>query len=294
MYQDISPVTALVEDLPPCCKCDGHVERELIAVEPSADVCLECMSDDERGQLQDDLREAQAVNRSLQSKVFTRNGSWEMGIHYAPSRILSGDFYDLVVHETDQRISLSVGDVAGKGIPAGLLRTSLQATLRVLGGTTRSPAAILGEANQHFSAFAHPGRFASVFYGVLGSDDGAFVYANGGHLPPYLRRASGRWESLAPTGAVLGLFDHLTYEEKSVSLEPGDLLVLYTDGVTEARDPSGTFFDEENLVHTLNGLSDLPAQTIADRLGAELDRFSPDLQEDDRTVLILRRGHQHE
>jgi sigma-B regulation protein RsbU (phosphoserine phosphatase) len=283
----------LVDELPPCCRCDGHVERELIAVEPAVDVCLECMSDDERHQLQDDLREAQAVNRSLQTKVFTRNGSWEVGIHYAASRILSGDFYDLVVHESDQRLSLSVGDVAGKGIPAGLLRASLQATLRVLCQKTLSPAALLGEANQHFAAFGHPGRFASVFYGVLGSDDGTFVYANGGHLPPYLKRASGHWETLGTTGAVLGLFDELEYEEQSVSLEPGDLLVLYTDGVTEARDPSGTFFDEENLVRTLNGLSHLPAQTIADRLGAELDRFSPGLQEDDRTVLILRRGYHH-
>ncbi len=294
MHHETTQVTALVDDLPPCCKCDGHVERELIAVEPTADVCLECMSDDERHQLQDDLREAQAVNRSLQSKVFSRNGSWEVGIHYAASRILSGDFYDLVVHESDKRLSLSVGDVAGKGIPAGLLRTSLQATLRVLCSKTQSPAAVLGEANQHFAAFAHPGRFASVFYGVLGSDNGAFVYANGGHLPPYLRRSSGRWETLAPTGAVLGLFDQTTYEEQSVSLEPGDLLVLYTDGVTEARDPSGTFFDEESLVRTLNGTAHLPAQTIADRLGEELDRFSPGLQEDDRTVLILRRGHLHE
>jgi sigma-B regulation protein RsbU (phosphoserine phosphatase) len=270
------------------------VERELIAVEPTAEVCLECMSEDERLELQDDLREAQAVNQSLQSKVFSQNGSWEVGIHYAASRILSGDFYDLVVHEPDEKISLSVGDVAGKGIPAGLLRASLQATLRVLGGKTQSPAALLGEANQHFAAFGHPGRFASVFYGVLGSEDGAFVYANGGHLPPYVRRASGQWETLGTTGAVLGLFDHQTYEERAVSLEPGDLLVLYTDGVTEARDPSGTFFDEENLVRTLNGISGLPAQTIADRLGAELDRFSPGLQEDDRTVLILRRGHHHE
>jgi sigma-B regulation protein RsbU (phosphoserine phosphatase) len=117
----------------------------------------------------------------------------------------------------------------------------------------------------------------------------ALLYANGGHLPPLLRRASGDWEKLESTGTVLGLLDDVSYEGGAVSLEPGDTLVLYTDGITEAEEPAGGFFDEDNLMAAVDSSAEMPPQGIAGYVAAELERFSPGPPSDDRTLLILRR-----
>jgi sigma-B regulation protein RsbU (phosphoserine phosphatase) len=254
------------------------------------------MGDAEKRELEDDLRLAQEVNRSLLPRAVPDTSSWEIGIHYKPSRILSGDFYDIITTATlrDGALGIAIGDVAGKGIPAGLLRTSLQATMRALSRpAVDSPAELLEKVNRRFLDFSHPGRFASAFYGVLrgnGGDEAELVYANGGHLPPLLRRASGRWETLDATGMVLGVMENLLYRQSSRLLEPGDILVLYTDGVTEAQDLSGEFFDEKGLVEAVDRWAASPSQEIANLVSAELDRFSDRRQSDDRTLIILRKG----
>jgi sigma-B regulation protein RsbU (phosphoserine phosphatase) len=276
-------------DLGTCEMCRGSLERELAAVCPDSPVCFECMGESERGQLEADLRQVQEVNRELLPRVVPEDGRWEIGIHYTPSRILSGDFYDVRFVSGKKSMNLTVGDVAGKGLSAGLLRASLQATMRVLNHQCDSPAELLQSANQNFFTVSGSGRFASVFYGVLDDEDGSLVYANGGHLPPLLRRASGGWEQLEATGTVLGILEDVRYEQRSVSLEPGDLLVLYTDGITEAEEPSGIYFEEQNLMAAVDASATLPARGIAASVAAELERFSPGPPGDDRTLLVLRR-----
>jgi sigma-B regulation protein RsbU (phosphoserine phosphatase) len=161
--------------------------------------------------------------------------------------------------------------------------------MRVLNHQCDSPAKLLESANRNFAAVSGSGRFASVFYGVLDDETGSLVYANGGHLPPLLRRAYGGWEQLEATGVVLGLLDGAGYEQRSVSLEPGDLLVLFTDGITEAEASSGGFFEERNLMASVDDSVTLPAQSIVSSVAAELERFSPGPPGDDRTLLVLRR-----
>jgi sigma-B regulation protein RsbU (phosphoserine phosphatase) len=161
--------------------------------------------------------------------------------------------------------------------------------MRVLNHQCDSPAELLEAANQNFLTVSGPGRFASVFHGVLGDEDGSLVYANGGHLPPLLRRASGGWERLEATGSVLGILKGARYEQRSVVLEPGDILVLYTDGITEAEEPSGNYFEEQNLTAAVDASATLPARAIAASVAVELERFSPGPPGDDRTLLVLRR-----
>jgi len=291
---EISVLSALVEDIGNCAECEGRLERELFIARPDSKICLDCMGDAEKRELEDDLRLAQEVNRSLMPRAVPDTGSWDIGIHYEPSRILSGDFYDIMASPRDGAVGIAIGDVAGKGIPAGLLRTSLQATLRALSRpAVDSPARLLEDVNRHFLDFSHPGRFASAFYGVLrgnGGDEAELVYANGGHLPPLLRRASGRWETLDATGMVLGVMENLEYRQSSRRLEEGDILVLYTDGVTEAQDAAGEFFDEKGLVEAVDRWAAFPAQEIVNLTSAELDRFSDGRKSDDRTLIILRKG----
>lgn len=273
----------------PCARCDGQVEPELVAVYPDSRICLECMDATARRRLEEDLYSAQEVNRSMLPRVMTRSDDWEIGLHYRSSRILSGDFYDFFIHGGSSRLSITVGDVAGKGIPAGLLRTSLQATLRALREETSRPAELLGSANRHFLSFSQPNRFASVFHAVVDCRRDSLLYANGGHLPPLLKKAAGEWETLDASGPVLGIFDDVIYEDRFRRFEPGDLLILYTDGVTEARDGTGTFFEEQGIRRSVEGVNGMPAQQIAQRIAEALDRFSPGPPDDDRTLLIVRR-----
>lgn len=276
------------DDFGNCVDCHGAMETELLTFGPERDLCLDCMNEQQKRQLEDDLRVTQEMNRAMLPRIVPDISPWDIGVHYRPNRILSGDFYD-VIRRSPDTVALAMGDVSGKGLPAGLLRASLQATVRTLSHQSIAPAELLGKTNRHLFDTSDPNRFASVFYGLLQEDRGTLIYANGGHLPPLLRRASGDWEVLGATGTVLGILEGSCYHEATCSIEPGDLLVLFTDGVTEAEDPSGTFFDERNLVEAVDCLAAQQAQEIADGVADELDRFSLAPPNDDRTLVVLRR-----
>ena len=229
----------------PCTKCDGFLEPELVSIYPSSQVCLDCMPKSERTQLEEDLNQVQQLDRALLPNLPLVSG-WEVGLHYRPSRLLSGDFYD-VRTEDDGRLTLVVGDVMGKGIPAALLRAGLQSSLKALAPEVCSPAKVLEKANRYFLNSATPGRLATVFFGALDPASGELRYASAGHLPPLVRRGSGDWEALNTTGMVLGAFDNVPYSEKVATLERGDLLVLFSDGFTEAENGAGEVFDERHI-----------------------------------------------
>lgn len=271
-----------------CTQCDGFVEPELVSVYPSSEVCLDCMGKVERGRLEKELNQVQRLDRSLLPDVPVVSG-WDVGLHYRPSRLLSGDFYDVSVGESGA-MNLLIGDVMGKGMPAALLRAGLQSSLKALAPEIRSPAHVLEKANQHFLGSASPGRLASVFLGALDPHNGELRYANGGHLPPLLRRASGDWQTLDATGMVLGALPGAAYEEASAALESGDLLVLFSDGFTEAENPAGEVFDEREITRRIDQLPGLPAQVLASSLAEELATFAPGEPSDDRTLLMLRRA----
>lgn len=270
-----------------CQQCDGVVEPELAAVYPSSRVCLECMPKTELARLEHDLNQVQQLDRALLPSLASVDG-WDVGLHYRPSRLLSGDFYD-VRSEDDGRLTLLVGDVMGKGIPAALLRTGLQSSLKALAPEVCSPAEVLEKANRHFLSSASPGRLATVFLGALDTASGHLRYANAGHLPPLVRRASGEWQTLDTTGIVLGALESVPYSEKVAALERGDLLVLFSDGFTEAENDAGEVFDERSITRSVDRLPDAPAQVLASSVAEDLAVFAPGEPSDDRTLLMVRR-----
>lgn len=270
----------------PCSHCDGVVEPELVSIYPTSEVCLDCMPQVEKERLQKDLNQAQRLDRELLPQIPLVPG-WEVGLHYRASRLISGDFYD--VRAEGSRVTLLLGDVMGKGIPAALLRTGLQGSLKALMPEVSSPAAVLEKANRYFLDSASPGRLATVFYGRLDADSGELRYANAGHLPPLLRRACGEWSTLDSTGLVLGALENATYAEKSVQLDPGDLLALFSDGFTEAENSAGEIFDERHIARWVDSESDSPAQVIASTVADQLARFAPGEPSDDRTLMMVKR-----
>jgi len=204
---------------------------------------------------------------------------------------VGGDYYDFI-RTGDTGVALVLGDISGKGISAALLMAALQATLREKADALgREPSALIAGVNRRLCASAGEGRFATLFYGVLDSQTRELDYSNAGHNPPLLWRPGdgGIVLRLEPTGTVVGIFTETAYGHRTLGLKPGDLLILYSDGITEAMNEAAEFFEEDRLVKLLPSLAGLTAADARDRILAEVEAFiGPAPQADDITLIIAR------
>ena len=210
-----------------------------------------------------------------------------------PANTVGGDFYD-ILPLPDGRLVIAIGDVAGKGSPAALLMALLLAILRTLVEEALAPQELVCRLNVQVARHAPPSRFITLFYGVFDPSRGTLTYVNAGHLPPFIRRAAtGASERLSVTGVALGMFEESTFRAESVGLEHGDLLVLYSDGITEAENPDGEPFDEAGLERALNNLSTDDLALAGRAIIAAVERHAQDTRfADDLTILLLKRSLQ--
>jgi serine phosphatase RsbU (regulator of sigma subunit) len=210
-----------------------------------------------------------------------------------PANTVGGDFYDVLplVGDPDGRVIVTIGDVAGKGSPAALLMALLLAVLRTLADERLEACALVSRLNTQICRHSPGSRFITLFYGVYTPGTGALTYVNAGQNPPLLRRRDGSSiERLASTGIALGMFERSTYEAVQTSVEPGDLLVLYSDGITEAENPGGQPFEESGLERFLAAHAhEAPAQLAPGILRAVEGHARDSRFTDDLTVLILKR-----
>jgi serine phosphatase RsbU (regulator of sigma subunit) len=206
-----------------------------------------------------------------------------------PANTVGGDFYD-VLPLPDGRVILALGDVAGKGSPAALLMALLLAMLRTLVDEGLEPQALVERLNAQIWRHSPASRFITIFYAVYTPATGSLVYVNAGQNPPLMHRRNGDFERLAGTGVALGLFDRSSYAAVETRVEPGELLVLYSDGITEAEDPAGQPFEEAGLQgiivhHRSEAPAELGGQILkAVEAHAQASRFVDDL-----TVLVMKR-----
>ncbi len=208
----------------------------------------------------------------------------------APCRTVGGDYYDFLTYP-DGRVAVLVGDVAGKGMPAALLMSSLQARVQVLFDDPTDLAKLVTRLNRIISSNCPSNRFISFFIGVLDPVSGEFTYVNAGHNPPLLVRRDGAVEKLAGTGLILGILPIAQYEQETCRLEAGDIVVLFSDGVTEACRPDvDEEFGEERLAKILEEFSGSSAKTIIERINARLQEFTEGAPPaDDITLVIAKR-----
>ena len=208
-----------------------------------------------------------------------------------PANTVGGDFYD-VLPLPEGRVAIAVGDVAGKGSPAALLMALLLAMLRTLVDEGLDAARLAVRLNAQVARHSPTSRFITLFYGVYDPAIGTLEYINAGHLPPLIRRADQRIERVDPTtgGIALGLFEASTYQTYRVSLEPGDVLVAYSDGITEAENARGEPFDETGLARVLAEQAASDPEATARAIFAAVDRHAGEVRlNDDLTALVLRR-----
>jgi len=217
----------------------------------------------------------------------------DMAARNRQAREVGGDYYDVLPFECtgpDQRHLLCVADISGKGLPASLLMSNIQATLRAL--LLREPSLLEVAARANGIALCHhaSNRFATAFLFALEPTSGNFRFVNCGHNAAVLLRASDEVEMLDGPGLALGLFPRRTFEELTNQLHPGDVLAIYSDGVTEAQSLDELEFETERLVECMRTHRDQPASVIVDCVFEAIDAFVGDApQFDDITLLIARR-----
>jgi len=235
-----------------------------------------------------------AIAKAVQSRLFPQQQPPLQTLAYAgvcyPARTVGGDYYDFLPLG-DGRLALIVGDIAGKGIAAALLMANLQAGLRSQSATAwDQPREFLQSVNRLFFRNTNLKDYATVFFAAYDDQTRLLRYANCGHPPAFLLRAGDTLEQLASTATVMGLFERWDCTVEERRLHPGDTLLLYTDGVTEALSPAGEEFGEERLLECLRRHRELPPERLLDVIIDEVRRFSPHEQGDDITVIAARCG----
>jgi sigma-B regulation protein RsbU (phosphoserine phosphatase) len=242
----------------------------------------------DRLSLKHDLNVARDIQLAMLPQGTFRSPGVEAHGETRPANTVGGDFYDLIPLP-DGRLVLALGDVAGKGSPAALLMALLLAMLRTLVDEGLEPAPLLERLNAQVLRHAPRSRFVTLFFAVF-EPGGRLTWVNAGQNPPHLRRASGQTESLHASGIALGMFESSTYEARTTTMASGDVLVCYSDGITEAEQPDTQRpFDESGLDAVVSAWSTASAPEMSKAI---IDAVSTHVGEarfaDDLTVLVVR------
>jgi phosphoserine phosphatase RsbU/P len=248
-----------------------------------------------RKQLDAIENELSVANRIQQSMLprrfppFPERREFEIYAEMEPARSVGGDFFDFFLIDPD-RFGFVIADVSGKGVPAALFMAATRTLLRATAMQGTSTAECVRYVNNVLAKQGDGSMYLTLFYGILDTRNGQVDYCNAGHSPPYVLSLHGELRTAHNGGGTIcGLFDGAKYEGGSIVLEPGEGLILYTDGVTEALDSEGEMFDDERLSSALAATAQAPVEQIVKRIVQDVKVFAGSArQSDDVTVLALR------
>jgi phosphoserine phosphatase RsbU/P len=277
-----------------CTVCEGTVERQRLIADPLVKVCLDCLTVDDRRALERDLELAASVQRGLLPERDVRFGGWRTHYEYIPAGHVSGDYCDLILpRNRDGKMIFLLGDVAGKGLAASLLMTHLHAMFRSLsdssGGAELKLDTLLETANRVFCESTFAGQYATLICGSA-AQNGELELASAGHLPALLVTREGV-KQIGATGLPLGLFSSSRYAIQRVRLDPGDSLLLFTDGISEAGDPAGNEYGVRRLSNVVGERHRWdPRELLATCLKDVNCHASGTKQIDDQTMMVIQRS----
>ncbi|MBI3664988.1 MAG: SpoIIE family protein phosphatase, partial [Acidobacteria bacterium] len=233
-----------------------------------------------------EMEEAIEIEQRLVPQDLPQIPGYEMAAAWQPAHGVGGDYFDGLKF-AGGKIGLAIGDVMGKGMPAALLMSNLQAAVRAFASEGLPPQELCEKVNRVLSSSMTTGRFVSFHYCLLDANRKMLSYSNAGHLPPILWRRNGAPIRLEEGGAVLGVFPDGRYAEGEAALQTGDRLVLFTDGVTEACNAEGEEFGPERLARLLAENSRLGAAELKEKIMAAVTGFSSGAAQDDATLMIV-------
>lgn len=241
---------------------------------------------------QSDLAQAHDIQVHLLPRETPQIPSYQIACAWQPARSVSGDYFDVLVLSQD-KLGLCIADVAGKGMAAALLMANLQASVKAFtqdgsnNPAVESPAELCAKLNTALSNNIAPGRFVTLFYGILNSQSRVFKYENAGHCLPLLVHADGSIDFLPAYSGVLGLFSHWTYSDREVQLVSRDLLVLMTDGVLEAANDKEEEFGYQRLIASVLASRDQGVHAIRQRILSDVTAFCSNHFQDDASLIVV-------
>jgi phosphoserine phosphatase RsbU/P len=272
-----------------CEVCKEPIEEERLLVDPLITVCLSHLSKTQQRMLEQDLGLASRIQRKLLPENDFKVDGWEIYYHYSPAGAVSGDYCDIIANETaDRSLLFCLGDVSGKGIAASLLMSHLHAMFHSLSSFNLPVNDLLQRANRLFCESTPSTHYATLISGKANTK-GDVEICNAGHHYPLL--ISGKEiRKIKSTGVPMGLFCNAEYEVENINLKPGDMLIFYTDGLTESMF-NGTEYGEERLTNLVRKLKSNMPKGIIEEILFDLKSFlSGNSSSDDLTLMVIKRG----
>ena len=238
--------------------------------------------------IQNELDVASKMQQSILPTVFPADSRYQVFGSMTPAREVGGDFFDIMILE-EGRIGIAVADVSGKGVPAALFMMSCRTLLKGAAIGTAHPGAVLKEVNQILQADNEAMMFVTLFYAIFDPESGEMVYANGGHNPPIIVKADGSSSEIpVASGIALGIMPDMDFAEDALRISPGESVVFYTDGVTEAENAKAELFDVERLQMVFDGSPTKDAKEANKAVFEAVSAFAGETpQSDDITCITL-------
>ena len=233
-----------------------------------------------------EVEEARAIQQGFLPQEIPQIPGYQIAGAWQPARIVGGDYYDVLPFDDDS-VGLCIADVAGKGMPAAMLMSNFQASVRGFASPALSPDALCEKLNNLVCRNIAADRFITFVYAHLHGPSRRLSYANAGHNAPIVLHRDGTHERLDMGGGVLGIFKQQSFDAGSFQLAPGDRIVLYTDGVTEARDGAGIEFGDSRLIDVLRDCLDTDPQIAQEKIFSTVEQFCGGNWEDDATLIVL-------
>lgn len=240
--------------------------------------------------IQEEMRMAREIQLNLLPGNTPSIPGFQIAATNIPAKSVGGDYYDFLSLSSN-KTGLCIGDITGKGMPAAMLMANLQAILRSQAMNFEDCRKCLEKTNNQLFKNTDPTKFATLFYGILDPTANILEYANGGHDAPLLFREKGtKPEPLDATGLLLGMMENVDYQTSSITFHPGDTLLLYTDGITEAKNPEGQQFGLDRLCSLVKNNRTESPQSIAELILSEVKSHATDTaQSDDITLMLIQR-----
>jgi sigma-B regulation protein RsbU (phosphoserine phosphatase) len=239
--------------------------------------------------MQEEVRLASKIQTDLLPKAAPQIEGYEIAGKSIPAQVVGGDYFDFIPIN-EHRLAVCIGDVSGKGLPASLLMANTQATLRGQTLINPSPRECMERSNKLLHESTSPEKFVTVFYGILDTSTHQLSYSNAGHDVPYLLSGVAETSRLKVGGIPLSMLEHFPFEEETVAMNPGNVLVMCSDGVAEAMDTHQNQFGEEKLSSLLRSINGLSAEEVIDHIVAAVRAHAGAApQADDITIVVVKR-----
>jgi serine phosphatase RsbU (regulator of sigma subunit) len=240
----------------------------------------------EKERLERELKVAAEIQLSILPDVLPQPAGVDFGATIDPARQVGGDFYDVFALNENQ-IAIVIGDVADKGVPSAIFMARTHALIMAESDTYNDPGKLLRVVNSHITRLEKSTQFVTVLYGILDLKTWDFAYARAGHEPPLVLSSAGEVSRISHTpGMALGLWEDIALDERQIHLEPGSTMLLFTDGMTDCRDPLGVDFGLERIKENLAQMVGISAQDVCDKMISTLRGYQRGSPQDDDVTLV--------